>query len=124
MIWQFPKTLFINVKRFIYYPIPRKIKDRIFLEEEVMDLTAFSQDVIENLEGQRSGNYKLAGFIDHYGEIGYGHYTAYTAETNGEDTTWWNIDDTKTKKIGSTNKLSLFNQGSPDVYIMALELVD
>lgn len=85
-----------------------------------------SQDVIENLEGQRSGQYKLVGFIDHYGEIGYGHYTAYTTEQNGDDTTWYNFDDLKTKKVGNTNKLSLFNknQGNPDVYIMALELVD
>lgn len=122
MIWSFPKTLFIYVKRFVYYPIPRKIKERIFLEEEVMSLKEYSQDVIENFEDQKNGQYKIVGYIDHYGELGHGHYTTYTTESEGKE--WYYFDDMKVKKVSCTQNLELFKEGSSDVYIMALELVD
>lgn len=71
-IWKFPEILFIFFKRFQWGNVPRKIKGKVAIPFDEVDLSLFC------FEGQHVGTkdkYKMIGQIDHQGEIAQGHYT-------------------------------------------------
>lgn len=71
-IWKFPEILFVFFKRFFWSQPPRKIKGKVAVPFDEVDLTPFC------FKGQHVGTkdtYKMIGQIDHKGEISSGHYT-------------------------------------------------
>jgi uncharacterized UBP type Zn finger protein len=47
MVWKFPKTLFLNLNRFVWYPFPRKVKQKVTFKSMDLDLGQFRQDVCD-----------------------------------------------------------------------------
>jgi len=73
---------------------------------------------------QKESEYRIMGLVDHFGEMGYGHYTATGNNGNDEDKNWWYFDDDNVEKIMDVMEEPFFNEqeGSSEVYIVGLEL--
>ena len=79
-IWTYPRTLFIYLKRFVYFPEPKKINDRVILNSAQIDLGPYKPKIkkpnsgrypveIKTLAHKYQGNYQLNGYIDHQGQM-------------------------------------------------------
>ena len=124
MVWRFPKTLFLNLNRFVWYPFPRKVKQRVSFKNFDMDLGQFRQDVVDleslhkGFDGGK-GVYRVKGWVKHKGGMDAGHYTA-DVRSEGE---WWGIDDDKVGKIDLLEWERGIEMGSEEVYVVGLELI-
>lgn len=130
-IWSFPKTLFIYIKRFEYYPVMKKLKDKVKLENQKIRLTGYRQKIVDiehdlklrkSLAGKSgsTGDYNIHGYVEHYGEINCGHYIAYAV--NERDSKWWRYDDSKVHRMDSITQLDPFSKGSSEIYVLALQI--
>jgi ubiquitin C-terminal hydrolase len=130
-IWSYPQTLFIQIKRFVYYPVFKKLKDKVILTDPEINLHRFRQKVkisgkngyskncvVEN--DQRSGIYQLKGYIEHIGEVNEGHYINYCY--GNKEQCWYRYNDSKVAKVTSIREETPFLIGSSEIYILALEL--
>lgn len=133
MIWTFPKTLFQYIKRFEYYPVMEKLKEPVIISELTINITNYKQTFHNANELQRvkkyftgrqceRGDYKQCGYINHLGEeVNTGHYIAYCNKFDG---TWIEYDDEHVRRISNIQKENLFQEGSPEIYIIALQLIE
>lgn len=149
-IWTYPQTLFIQIKRFVYYPEYKKQKDKVIMTDERISQHPFTQKVkksgangflkeyvrggdsgnVSNSNNFSKGSYKLYGYIEHKGEDNYGHYISqifvfyiknrYCYTT--EDRGWWKYDDDKVSRVYSIKEENPFLMGSEDIYILVLQL--
>lgn len=129
-IWTFPYTLFLYLKRFEYYPHERKRQDKVFVPETSVSLTNFKQTTMDDMQIRKviadfgdgreykMGEYKIKGYVEHYGEINHGHYISYCENGN----TWVKFNDDKVTKVNRIESEDPFSTGSSEVYILALEL--
>ena len=125
-IIKFPRILIVNVKRFIHYPIMKKLNNKIAVTEE-LDLTDFYADPAydKSKKGRKfmkteklNGEYKLKALVEHYGTIDYGHYIAYcqNEKING----WVLFNDERIRKVSDRNFIEECDSG---VYIMFYEMI-
>ncbi len=119
-IVKFPEILIVFVKRFLFYPYMKKLKNRINFSNPVLDLRDFYIDYQEESskvgteyfnKQKRSSKFRLKGFINHYGEVNYGHYTAIC---KGDGDEWIKFND---KKISLKNE-SILNLSESQVYML------
>ena len=68
-LYKLPKILILHLKRFKIETIIKKNTAKINFPEEGLDMSPFFQG--------EDGIYDLFAVINHYGNVGYGHYTAY-----------------------------------------------
>ena len=101
-IYKSPPILFINLKRFKSSPgsyYKDKLDDLVQFPIKGLDLT----DVLlsnRNPDGstKQSIKYDLYAISNHYGNMGFGHYTAYGKNHITEN--WYDFDDSSVSKIG------------------------
>lgn len=97
-IIKFPKILTISIKRFRYFPYPKKLNNRIEIDSSDLNLKKFS------LPESNSSKYTLSSFIEHRGRyIDFGHYIAFCKDKFDN---WIYFNDEKVKN----------NQGFDHIY--------
>lgn len=85
-IWRLPQVLIFHLKRFRQVQ-GNKIKDKreILFDVQGLDLTQIAE--------VNGGVYDLYAVSNHYGDMNYGHYTAYAM--NYKKKTWFEFDDSR-----------------------------
>ena len=125
-IMRYPKLLVINVKRFVSNPYPKKLSNKIAIEEDI-DLANYYADPGYDQSGpaknffvneKMNGNYKLKCFIEHYGEINYGHYVAYCYKDELDK--WVLYNDEKVSEIDNPK---FIENSASNVYVLFYERV-
>jgi ubiquitin C-terminal hydrolase len=124
-IFRFPEVLMIFIKRFVFHPKPKKLSNSIQIDSQYLDLADYLYADESSPQGKKfvqkekkRGKYKLKSFIEHYGEINYGHYVAYC---HNEDLGKWALyNDNKTRLI--EDEKSILETGS-NVYAMFYERI-
>lgn len=102
-----PPILFINLKRFksgrgSYFK--DKLEDKVYLPIESLDIS----DIVlsnKNSDGSKKKDviYELYAVSNHYGNMGFGHYTAYGR--NPIDKEWYDFDDSHVTGVSDSNKV-------------------
>lgn len=122
-IFRFPEILIIFIKRFVFYPKPKKLSNSIEIQDPYLDLAEYLHQGSSTPQGKKfvqkekkRGRYRLKGFIEHHGEIDYGHYIAYCCDEDSNK--WTQFNDNKTRSY--ENSQFLFDTGS-NVYVMFYE---
>lgn len=125
-IIHYPKLLIINVKRFVMNPYPKKLSNKIAIQEEI-DLSNFYVDSSFDtstpaknffINEKMNGNYKLKCFVEHYGEINYGHYIAYCY--NNDLDKWVLYND---EKISEIDNPKFIENSASNVYVLFYERI-
>ena len=101
-IYKAPPVLFINLKRFksndSYYK--DKLEDKVIFPIEDLEL---SYKILSNLDEEGKAkeeiHYKLYAVSNHYGGMGFGHYTAYAQ--NAGNGNWYDFDDSSVSPVDS-----------------------
>ena len=88
-IYNAPKILIIHLKRFT-----NNKKKNTFISFPLENLEI---DKYINKPNKENNKYDLFGVINHYGTLGYGHYTAFCK--NYHDNNWYEYNDKIVKKI-------------------------
>ena len=119
-LFRFPEVLIVFIKRFVFYPKPKKLTNCVAIEDQYLDLSSYLYHDESSPKGKKfvqqekkRGRYKLTGFIEHYGEINYGHYVSYCF--NEEADKWILYNDNRVKVISDSK--FIFDTGS-NVYVM------
>lgn len=103
-----PKILILHLKRFEfrgidgYGPLRRKLEDFIDFPLESLDLSPFC----EGLDKENFSNtYDLFAVCNHFGRLGFGHYTASVRDYVGKTLSpqWYLMDDTNVMKVESAD---------------------
>lgn len=130
MIWTFPYTLFVYLKRFELYPKVSKKMDKVMIPSSKLNLMKHKQTIKSDREmltnvpkwaDERAfnfGEYNLVGYIEHHGKINSGHYIAFVDNGN----TWNLYNDEKVSKIKAIDREDPFSTGSSEIYILAYEI--
>ncbi|XP_066448744.1 ubiquitin carboxyl-terminal hydrolase 50 isoform X2 [Eleutherodactylus coqui] len=85
-IWKLPKILILHLKRFEYKGhVKRKLKTNVDFPLNNLDVSPFLSSV--NVKHQK---YKLYAVVNHFGELDYGHYTAFCKHPGTKE---WNAFD-------------------------------
>ena len=100
-LYSTPPILFISLKRFksgkgSYFK--DKLEDQVFFpldDLDVSDIVLSNKD--ENGNTKKQIIYELYAVSNHYGNMGFGHYTAYAK--NPLDDTWYDFDDSSVSPL-------------------------
>ncbi len=123
----FPRILIILIKRFLFYPKPKKLNQKIDFTEEELDLTPFYCDYYEDKSHRgksffknekKKGIYKLKGFINHFGDIDFGHYTACIHLDQHEK--WFHFNDEEVSVIKDSH---VKKNSAENVYVLFYERI-
>lgn len=118
-----PPVLFINLKRFksksgSYFK--DKLDDEVYFPLEDLDVSEF---VINNLDGdgqpKESIKYELYAVSNHYGNLGFGHYTAYAR--NYITGKWYDFDDSSVDEVSPDKVIS---SAAYNLFYIRKDLVD
>jgi ubiquitin carboxyl-terminal hydrolase 2/21 len=124
-IIKFPEILIILIKRFTFFPEKRKIKNHIDFSNKKFSLSNLYIKYENEKEKiaqcffsseKLKGNYKLMNFINHYGDIDIGHYSAICF--NSSISKWIHFND---QKVSAYNHSNIIHQSSSYVYILFYE---
>mmetsp|Transcript_626 Transcript_626/g.2319 ORF Transcript_626/g.2319 Transcript_626/m.2319 type:complete len:1165 (-) Transcript_626:557-4051(-) len=112
-LWRLPNILILSLKRFEYKSSWQrdKLDTHVIFPLEGLDLKNFVIGGCDKNGGQGAGDpdpdpvFDLVGVVNHYGRMGYGHYTALIREWNGRGlgTEWYEFDDDSVEKISTDN---------------------
>ena len=109
-VWKLPKILILHFKRF-HYKNPlysSKVSDLVEYPLEGLDLGDFC--VGGTFNGKKP-IYDLYAVSNHYGRMGFGHYTAFarrstdTTSTDGQNQ-WFEFDDSRVRQVPSSKVVS------------------
>jgi len=115
-LWKIPNVLIVHFKRFEYMHGFRREKLEAHVEFPIdnLDMNRFcgstKTDKNEDIfaEGKQSALYDLFGVVNHYGRMGFGHYTAacrrYTESYLERD--WFCFDDSLVQETPQTSIVS------------------
>lgn len=107
-LYRAPPVLFCNLKRFksssgSYYK--DKLEDKVTFPLEDLDLSEY---ILSNLNDDGSPkeqiHYELFAISNHYGNMGFGHYTAYAK--NKETGKWYDFDDSSVNEVDPQSVIS------------------
>jgi ubiquitin carboxyl-terminal hydrolase 4/11/15 len=102
-LWRLPNILVVHLKRFEFKHSLRREKLETFIDFPLEDLDMSKyfaadskQDFVEN---NLLSSYDLFGVVNHYGRLGFGHYTAYARRWNedGIESDWILFDDSSVR---------------------------
>jgi ubiquitin carboxyl-terminal hydrolase 8 len=111
-IWAMPPILIVHLKRFIYDEYDDGVKNEMELSYPIFDW-----DLADAVKSRGAGKplYDLYAVANHWGELGYGHYTAYARNRMANE--WYEFDDSAYQVIdikaaleGSSTPYLLFYQ--------------
>lgn len=120
-ILAFPQILVTNVKRFVFSPKPKKLNNKIGLKIKI-DLSNhytdghhdISDDAKRFFKDQKvKSKYKLNSYVEHFGQLEFGHYIANCH--NSIDDSWTKFND---GEVEVTLKSKDFNRSAASVYVM------
>lgn len=106
-LYSTPPVLMISLKRFksgkgSYFK--DKLEDKVFFPIETLDV---SNIVLSNKNEDGSNkaviHYELYGVSNHYGNMGFGHYTAYAKNTL--DGNWYDFDDSNVTQVTNVDSI-------------------
>lgn len=126
-ILKFPEILIVLIKRFVFFPQHRKLDQKIDFTDEELDLTDFYCDYSKEkthlgkkfFKGEKKkGLYNLKGFINHFGDIDYGHYTACCYLEDEDE--WYHFND---KKVSRIRERVVKKESAENVYVLFYERV-
>ena len=129
-IIKFPQIFVFVLKRFSFFPKKIKIKtkidftkNRLNLENLYINFQKFEKnDKISKkffCSEKKKGTYKLTNFINHYGEIDFGHYSSICYENNIKK--WIHFND---KKVTVFKSKEVISKSSKFVYVLFYERYD
>jgi ubiquitin C-terminal hydrolase len=106
-LYSTPPILMISLKRFksgrgMYFK--DKLEDEVHFpidHLDISDIVISNKD--ENGKAKKSIIYELYAISNHYGNMGFGHYTAFAK--NPLDNTWYDFDDSHVTEISDPNKV-------------------
>ncbi|CAI2373272.1 unnamed protein product [Moneuplotes crassus] len=106
-LYSCPNILFVSLKRFksgrgSYFK--DKLEDKVLFPIEELDIS----DIIlsnKNADGTKKQDikYELYAVSNHYGNMGFGHYTAYAK--NPLDNTWYDFDDSSVTEMNNPSQI-------------------
>lgn len=131
-LWRLPNVLVVHLKRFEFRNAIRSFKDETFVDFPIegLDMSPYcahpnatvpssatgasSHDGHGGSGGAKAGSntdftvdsipaiYDLFGVVNHYGRLGFGHYTAFARrwDENGIDKDWALFDDSSVRSVG------------------------
>ena len=122
-IYKAPPVLFINLKRFksssgSYYK--DKLEETVKFPLKDLDL---SNKILSNVDND--GNpideikYELYAISNHYGGMGFGHYTAYAKNPNENE--WFDFDDSSVSKVTED---SVITDAAYNLFYLRTDLID
>eukprot|EP00828_Plagiopyla_frontata_P012078 TRINITY_DN16808_c0_g1_i1.p2 TRINITY_DN16808_c0_g1~~TRINITY_DN16808_c0_g1_i1.p2 ORF type:complete len:328 (+),score=41.37 TRINITY_DN16808_c0_g1_i1:646-1629(+) len=118
-ISKLPPYLIININRFLFnaqQQIREKLMNQVIVNEQFHIKQVFPTLEIE--ETDQSGIYYLYAVIIHVGtRIDHGHYYSFLRESNQDD--WYQLNDTKVKKLGQLDLNNLSKYDTPYVLFCA-----
>jgi ubiquitin carboxyl-terminal hydrolase 4/11/15 len=112
-LWRLPNILIVHLKRFAFKNSYRREKLETFVHYplEGLDLEKYcTSDSNQPMSGDQAefvindetdAGYDLFGVVNHYGRMGYGHYTAFARRWSKEsiDDDWISFDDSSVRRI-------------------------
>lgn len=112
-LWRLPDVLVVHLKRFEFRNVLRRDKLETFVDFPVegLDMSKHcgSSQGSDFVREHIPATYDLFGVVNHYGRMGFGHYTAYCREWNefGEVNGWSLFDDsTVTRGVAGNSVVS------------------
>jgi ubiquitin carboxyl-terminal hydrolase 4/11/15 len=113
-LWKLPNILIVHLKRFEYKHALRRDKLDTFVDFplEGLDMNQHCANWKYNTDGDRPfvdarvpADYDLFGVVNHYGRMGFGHYTAFARrwDETGTSKEWALFDDSSVRTVGSGN---------------------
>jgi len=109
-LWNLPDVLVIHLKRFNHKHTRMKLETFVDFPTRNLDLNSYLASISplcgevndHFVKDQLSANYNLLGVINHYGKMGFGHYTAFAKEWSQKENTvdkWRLFDDSKVREV-------------------------
>jgi ubiquitin C-terminal hydrolase len=95
---QYPKVLVLNMKRFEYDAMGRKLK--ITKSVEAPELLKLDKRFVVDTQESDSAKYELTGFSQHRGGAKGGHYVSYIKKSGQ----WFCANDSRVRRIDSKSK--------------------
>lgn len=99
ILWRLPNILIVHLKRFEFKHSLRRDKLETFVDFPLKDLNmkkyCGSNLTNDFVVDSTSASYDLFGVVNHYGRLGFGHYTAFARRWNedGIEREWMLFDD-------------------------------
>jgi ubiquitin carboxyl-terminal hydrolase 4/11/15 len=119
-VWRLPNVLIIHLKRFdsknfafgirrdkldtfVDFPTQKLDMSRHCAAYNPSSTTSGREDDFVVVQDKIPAEYDLFGVINHYGRMGFGHYTAFARKWNDTkiDDTWTSFDDSSVSQVGS-----------------------
>jgi ubiquitin C-terminal hydrolase len=119
-LWRLPNVLIVHLKRFEFKNVLRR--DKL---DTLVDFPLEWLDMSNHCASDRESNfvdqtvpaiYDLFAVTNHYGRMGFGHYTAFAREFNedGISDAWGLFDDSSVRSVGDGNDSVV----SPAAYVL------
>lgn len=105
-LWRLPNILIVHLKRFEFKHVLRREKLDTFvhfpMENLDMDVHTANGDANPLLDASVPAVYDLFGVVNHYGRMGFGHYTAFARKWDeaGLSPEWNLFDDSSVRNVG------------------------
>jgi len=120
-LWRIPKILVVHLKRFEYRGTFNRSKIGVLVDFPLdgLDLDSHSpqSSVAEDdfVDDHVPMMYDLFGVVNHYGRMGYGHYTAHARrwDETGAEREWAEFDDENVTGVADTDSIV-----SPAAYVL------
>lgn len=111
-LWRLPNVLILQLKRFNDTNAMRREKNQVLVDfpTDCLDLRNYAPAIEENqiCDPSIPAVYDLFGVINHFGRLGFGHYTAVAREWDDSSLSplWTLFDDSKSRRIEESETLS------------------
>jgi ubiquitin carboxyl-terminal hydrolase 4/11/15 len=126
-LWQLPNVLILHLKRFEFKHALRRDKLETFVDSPLSDLdmtkycASYHHAAQDNdfVVDQVPAMYDLFGVTNHYGRMGFGHYTAHARRWSEDDICheWATFDDSSVHSAGD-GTMSNNQVVTPAAYIL------
>eukprot|EP00003_Mantamonas_plastica_P023680 TRINITY_DN4296_c0_g1_i4.p1 TRINITY_DN4296_c0_g1~~TRINITY_DN4296_c0_g1_i4.p1 ORF type:complete len:555 (+),score=232.01 TRINITY_DN4296_c0_g1_i4:504-2168(+) len=100
-LWKMPRLLVIHLKRFSYTEYSRdKLDTEVDFEINGLDLSEYITGPVDE---DNPPIYDLYAVSNHYGNMGFGHYTAFAR--NKDDGAWYEYDDSRVTRVNDPENI-------------------
>jgi ubiquitin C-terminal hydrolase len=118
-LWRLPNVLVVHLKRFEFKNVLRRDKLDTFVD---FPLEGLDMSIHSSLPSEVSAEYDLFGVVNHYGRLGFGHYTAFARDWDevGMSNEWFLFDDSNVRSVGDGKGRDGMSEGvvSPSAYVL------
>jgi ubiquitin carboxyl-terminal hydrolase 4/11/15 len=116
-LWRLPNVLVVHLKRFEFRNVLRKdkLETSVRFPLDGLDMSEHcASDGTVFVDERAPAVYDLYGVVNHFGRLGFGHYTAFAREWNelGEMGDWTLFDDSSTSRVDGNSVVS------PSAYVL------